>query len=106
MSVPRARILDLMKAQCQLFSTTFNPDGIRTGNKILRERLKGPSVVSYYPRKMFTYRDFMTEFKNLDLFVENEEEADRLEHLAGVKARGKGAPKKKNAPPSANDKKR
>ncbi|KAM7209523.1 Mitochondrial ribosomal subunit S27 domain containing protein [Naviculisporaceae sp. PSN 640] len=100
MSVPRARILDLMKAQCQLFSTTFNPDGIRTGNKILRQRLKGPSVVSYYPRKMVTFRDFQKEFEHLQLFVENDEEADRLEHVAGRKARGKGAPKKKNGPPS------
>ena len=59
-----------------------------------------------------TFRDFQQEFKSLELEVEEEEEADRLEHIAGcvtprpqpctrtltsrsLKARGKGAPKKK-----------
>ncbi|KAK4237647.1 mitochondrial ribosomal subunit S27-domain-containing protein [Achaetomium macrosporum] len=95
MSVPRARLLDLMRARCELFATTFNPEGIRTGNKILRQRLKGPALASYYPRKIMTFRDFQKEFKPLELEVENEEELDRLEHIAALKARGKGAPKKK-----------
>ncbi|KAL2136713.1 hypothetical protein VTI74DRAFT_2124 [Chaetomium olivicolor] len=95
MSVPRARLLDLMRARCELFSTTFNPEGIRTGNKILRQRLKGPSVAAYYPRRIMTFRDFQKTFEPLELEVENNEEEDRLEHIAGRKARGKGAPKKK-----------
>ncbi|KAL2180015.1 mitochondrial 37S ribosomal protein mS33 [Thermothelomyces heterothallicus CBS 202.75] len=95
MSVPRARLLDLMRARCELFSTTFNPDGIRTGNKILRQRLKGPALASYYPRKIVTFRQFQDAFKPLELEVDNEEEIDRLEHIAALKARGKGAPKKK-----------
>ncbi|KAK3315142.1 mitochondrial ribosomal subunit S27-domain-containing protein [Apodospora peruviana] len=105
MSVPRARILDLMKARCQVFGTTFNPDGVRTGNKILRQRLKGPSIVSYYPRRLVTHQDFQKEFANLELTVNNEEEEDRLEHIQGLKSRGKGAPKKKNAPAAFKDKK-
>ncbi|KAL2017803.1 hypothetical protein VTK56DRAFT_1666 [Thermocarpiscus australiensis] len=95
MTVPRARLLDLMKARCELFSTTFNPDGIRTGNKILRQRLKGPALASYYPRKLVTFRDFSKEFATLNLETDNEEEIERLEHIAALKARGKGAPKKK-----------
>ncbi|KAK3946315.1 mitochondrial ribosomal subunit S27-domain-containing protein [Diplogelasinospora grovesii] len=95
MSVPRARMLQLMKAQCQLFSTTFNPDGVRTGNKILRQRLRGPALAAYYPRKLVTIRDLQKEFASLDLFVEDEADEDRLEHIAALKARGKGAPKKK-----------
>ncbi|KAL2185270.1 hypothetical protein L209DRAFT_689885 [Thermothelomyces heterothallicus CBS 203.75] len=82
MSVPRARLLDLMRARCELFSTTFNPDGIRTGNKILRQRLKGPALASYYPRKIVTFRQFQDAFKPLELEVDNEEEIDRLEHIA------------------------
>ncbi|GAB1313042.1 mitochondral 37S ribosomal protein S27 [Madurella fahalii] len=97
MSVPRARLLDLMKARCELFSTTFNPEGIRTGNKILRQKLKGPALASYYPRKLMTFRDFQKEFEPLGLEIENERELDRLEHIAGLKSRGKGAPKKKKS---------
>ncbi|KAK4250132.1 mitochondrial ribosomal subunit S27-domain-containing protein [Corynascus novoguineensis] len=82
MSVPRARLLDLMRARCELFATTFNPEGIRTGNKILRQRLKGPALASYYPRKIVTFRQFQDAFKPLELEVDNEEEIDRLEHIA------------------------
>ncbi|KAK4120817.1 hypothetical protein N657DRAFT_683301 [Parathielavia appendiculata] len=103
MSVPRARLLDLMRARCELFATTFNPEGIRTGNKVLRQRLKGPALASYYPRKVMTFRDFQKEFEPLELEIENEEELDRLEHIAALKARGKGAPKKKR---EANTKKK
>jgi len=99
MSVPRARILDLMKAssalpqpnatfsltdlqvRCQVFSTTYNPEGIRTGNKILRQRLRGPALASYYPRKMSTVQDMIKEFAPYELVVDNEEEDDRLEHI-------------------------
>ncbi|KAL2149474.1 hypothetical protein VTH82DRAFT_8125 [Thermothelomyces myriococcoides] len=103
MSVPRARLLELMKARCELFSTTFNPDGIRTGNKILRQRLKGAALASYYPRKIMTFREFQDAFKPLQLEVDNEEEIERLDHIAALKARGKGAPKKKRKP-NANKK--
>ncbi|EAQ83822.1 hypothetical protein CHGG_10226 [Chaetomium globosum CBS 148.51] len=78
MSVPRARLLALMK----LFSTTYNPEGIRTGNKILRQRLRGPALASYYPRKVMAFRDFQDEFRPLELEVENDDELDRLEHVA------------------------
>ncbi|KAI0484212.1 mitochondrial ribosomal subunit S27-domain-containing protein [Xylariaceae sp. FL0804] len=98
-AVPRARLLDLMKVQCQIFSTTYNPDGIRMGNKILRQRLRGPSLVKYYPPRMPTLIDLQKEFKDYQLLVDNEEEDDRQEHIAGRKSRGKGAPKKKRTKP-------
>ncbi|RDL38215.1 Uncharacterized protein BP5553_02555 [Venustampulla echinocandica] len=94
MAVPRSRILDLMKAQCRIFSHTFNPEGLRLGNKVLRQRLKGPALASYYPRKMATFKDLQKvygpEFETYD-----EAEEDRLEKIKILKARGKGAPKKK-----------
>ncbi|KAK4101016.1 hypothetical protein N658DRAFT_486394 [Parathielavia hyrcaniae] len=95
MSIPRARLLDLMRARCELFATTFNPEGLRTGNKILRQRLKGPALASYYPRKRVTFGQFQKAFAPLELEVEDEKEQDRLEHIAALKARGKGAPKKR-----------
>ncbi|EOO04276.1 putative mitochondral 37s ribosomal protein [Phaeoacremonium minimum UCRPA7] len=105
MAVPRARILDLMKVRCQIFSTTFNPDGVRMGNKILRQRLRGPALAAYYPRKVVTIRDLMKEFApELETFDEDED--DRLENIEALKARGKGAPKKKKGPGDAKDKKK
>lgn len=94
-----------MKVRCQVFSTTFNPEGIRTGNKILRQRLRGPALASYYPRKVSTVRDLQREFKSWELITDDEEQDDRLEHIAGLKARGKGAPKKKKGPPAPTEKK-
>ncbi|KAI5919003.1 mitochondrial ribosomal subunit S27-domain-containing protein [Camillea tinctor] len=80
--VPRARMLDLMKVQCQIFATTYNPDGIRMGNKVLRQRLRGPTLAKYYPPRGPSVND-----------------------LQRVRSRGKGAPKKKRTAPAAPEKK-
>lgn len=112
MSVARSRLVDLMKVQsqnivgasrlltqlalqtqCKIFSTTFNPEGVRTGNKILRQRLRGPALAAYYPRKVVTLNDLRKAYPELQTW--NEKEVDRLESVAITKARGKGAPKKK-----------
>ncbi|KAH9827348.1 putative RSM27 Mitochondrial ribosomal protein, small subunit [Teratosphaeria destructans] len=115
MAVPRQRILDLMKAcfhlvspdalshqltppcqvQCRIFSTVFNPTHQRLGNKILRQRLKGPSLAAYYPRRTVTFRDLKKTYPGFDMYDEVEE--DRLDHITMTKARGKGAPKKKRS---------
>ena len=108
MAVPRARILDLMKVDCsvivrdliltaqaqsRIFSTIFNPTGARLGNKILRQRLKGPSLSTYYPRRVATFRNLQDLYPGFEMYDEVEEE--RLEHITIGKSRGKGAPKKK-----------
>lgn len=95
MSVPRARLLDLMKVQCNVFSTTYNPEGIRMGNKILRQRLKGAALASYYPKRLVTFRDLKNTFAP-ELSVLDWEDVDRLEHLDGLRSRGKGSAKKKD----------
>ncbi|KAG9258084.1 mitochondrial ribosomal subunit S27-domain-containing protein [Emericellopsis atlantica] len=111
MSVPRSRMLDLMKAQCQVFATTYNPDGLRLGNKVLRQRLRGPALASYYPRKVATVK-MMNQMFGMKVpkgTEENEEtgssdrslatwddaEEDRTTYVEELKARGKGNPKKK-----------
>ncbi|KAG8669101.1 hypothetical protein FPOAC2_08417 [Fusarium poae] len=105
MSVPRARILDLMKAQCQVFATSYNPEGIRMGNKILRQRLRGPAMATYYPRKTATIQDLKREF-GPTLATWDEAEEDRFEYIEELKLRGKSAPKKKKGPPAPTGKKR
>ena len=84
-----------VQLECSLFSHMFNPKNARLGNKILRQRLRGPSLAAYYPRKTATIEDIQQEFKKLDLVTWNEKEEDRLEGLQIAKLRGKGAPKKK-----------
>ncbi|KAI7491315.1 hypothetical protein KC351_g34 [Hortaea werneckii] len=93
MSVPRQRVLDLMKVQSRIFSTIFNPAAQRLGNKVLRQRLRGPSLAAYYPRRVATFKDLRALYPNHELYDEDEE--DRLEHIQIAKSRGKGAPKKK-----------
>lgn len=67
----------------------------RLGNKVLRQRLKGPQLVQYYPRKSATIEDVQREFAGMDLLTWNDKEEDRLEDIQIAKMRGKGAPKKK-----------
>ncbi|KAJ9628628.1 hypothetical protein H2203_002530 [Taxawa tesnikishii (nom. ined.)] len=101
MAVPRSRILDLMKAntfsptslQCRIFSTTFNPEGLRMGNKVLRQRLRGPTFAAYYPRRVATFKDLQKAYPDYETY--DDEEEDRVEHVQISKSRGKGAPKKK-----------
>ncbi|MCJ1340392.1 mitochondral 37S ribosomal protein S27 [Bachmanniomyces sp. S44760] len=96
MSVPRSRVLDLMKVQSRIFGTIYNPQGLRTGNKVLRQRLKGPQVAAYYPRRTVTIKDLQKVFwKKFELETWDDDEEDRLDALAVTKQRGKGAPKKK-----------
>ncbi|KAF2142780.1 uncharacterized protein K452DRAFT_307699 [Aplosporella prunicola CBS 121167] len=99
MSVPRNRILALMETQSRIFNTVFNPSGARQGTKILHQRLKGPSVAAYYPRRIGTFGELARlypEWEGLNI-----DEWHREEKIAGLKARGKGAPKKKRTAPEA-----
>lgn len=110
MSVPRSRILDLMRVlrlirasiahltnihqvQCRVFNRTFNPDRLRLGNKILRQRLKGPTLASYYPPRFRVIQELRRAYPDFE--IEDEAEKERLEKLERQKARGKGAPKKR-----------
>lgn len=103
MTVPRTRLLDLAKvclsivpsrsssfadsiplfqAQCRIFAQNYNPDAIRTGNKVLRQRLRGPALASYYPRRTVTFRDLQDAYSPLGLETCNDKEENRLESIA------------------------
>lgn len=60
---------------------------------MLRARLKGPALASYYPRRVATFKDLQNNYPEWQMY--NEKEEDRLEHIQVLKAKGKGAPKKK-----------
>lgn len=72
---------DAPQTRCRIFATTYNPDGVRMGNKILRQRLRGPALAAYYPRKMVDLKDLTKEFGPALEFVD-EDEDDRQESLA------------------------
>lgn len=86
-----------MQTQCNVFGTTFNPERLRLGNKILRQRLKGPALAAYYPRVPATITDMMKDMKKIEPGFETYtyDEEHRLEGIQIAKFRGKGAPKKK-----------
>jgi hypothetical protein len=74
---------DTAQAQCQLFSTTFNPEGLRLGNKVLRKRLLGPTLTAWYPPKLVTHKDMLREFAPYELTVDDQKEDQRRDHIAG-----------------------
>ncbi|KAF3912894.1 hypothetical protein AA313_de0207005 [Arthrobotrys entomopaga] len=82
----------MSQVSCRIFNTTFNPTNERTGNKILRERLKGPTVLEYYPKQQFSMREFVKAFP--DLSITDEKEEIRVQSVEEHKLRGKGKPKK------------
>ena len=56
-----------------IFNTTFNPSNIRTGNKILRQRLKGAALAEYYPPRVVTIRDMRRLWPEMKIPDEDEE---------------------------------
>ncbi|KAI5787182.1 mitochondrial ribosomal subunit S27-domain-containing protein [Geopyxis carbonaria] len=101
---PRERLLALAKLSASIFSTTFNPTAARTGNKILRQRLKGPAIVDYYPKRVATIKDMRKMWPKMDF--PDEDEDQRVISIEKAKIRGKGAPKKIRVKPEAKGKKK
>ncbi|KAF2265464.1 hypothetical protein CC78DRAFT_185110 [Lojkania enalia] len=93
MAVPRSRVLDLMKRQCYVFRTTYNPERLRMGTRILRERLKGTAVAEYYPPRIGTIKQLRSLYPQYE--IEDEKEEEWLEHMQIARSRGKQPPKKK-----------
>ncbi|KAJ5556914.1 hypothetical protein N7504_010539 [Penicillium tannophilum] len=91
----QGRLLDLVKSQCRIFSLNFNPQRLRLGNKILRQRLRGPALAAWYPKQEVSFRDLQNTYKPLGLTTFDEAEDDREEAIQIAKLRGKGRPKKK-----------
>ncbi|CAG8939144.1 unnamed protein product [Penicillium salamii] len=91
----QSRIWDLVKSQCRIFSLNYNPDRLRLGNKVLRQRLRGPTLASWYPKQTVSFRQLQNSYKQFGLTTFDEAEDDREEAIQVAKMRGKGRPKKK-----------
>ncbi|KAH9477872.1 Mitochondrial 37S ribosomal protein S27 [Psilocybe cubensis] len=91
-SVPPSRLQALTKLRCSIFQTTYNPDSLRTGAKYLRARLRGPSLVGYYPERV-NISQIVRSYRNRLEMVDDDEE-ERLQDVIERRRRGKGAPPK------------
>jgi small subunit ribosomal protein S33 len=90
-SVAPSRLAALTRLRSVIFQTSYNPTSQRTGAKYLKRRLRGPSMIDYYPQQL-SISAINKEFKGLNLIDEDEEQ--RLQDVEDKKKRGKGAPKK------------
>ncbi|KAH7106187.1 mitochondrial ribosomal subunit S27-domain-containing protein [Auriculariales sp. MPI-PUGE-AT-0066] len=89
-----ARINQMLRLRASIFQTAFNPTNARTGAKYLKRRLRGPSMLQYYPKAppSVTQLKRMTDGL-LDGLVDEKEE-QRVKDVEAKKARGKGTPRK------------
>lgn len=90
-SVAPSRLAALARIRSTIFQSSYNPTSQRTGAKYLKRRLRGPSMIEYYPNQL-SIAALNQEFPGLDLV--DEYEAQRLQDVVDKKKRGKGAPKK------------
>lgn len=97
---PSSSGVSALKAlQCKVFGTTYNPTQARTGAKVLRQRLQGPSMLAYYPptvnlRAIEKLAPGLGRLKDVRE-IQREKDVERKKML------GKGPPKKgKSAPRS------
>ena len=89
--IPPSRLASLTKLRCAIFQTSYNPSSIRTGAKYLKRRLRGPSMISYYPDE-FNINKIIKDYPELEMV--NDDEEERLVDVAERRRRGKGAPRK------------
>lgn len=90
-AVVPSRLAALNRLRCEIFQTSYNPTSVRTGAKYLRARLRGPSMVQYYPEELTVakFNRMPGAFK-----IQDWAEYQRLADVEEKKRRGKGAPKK------------
>lgn len=86
-----SQLAALTRTRCSIFQTAYNPTSARTGAKYLRARLRGPSMVRYYPPEA-NIAKVIRQWPELEM--RNYAEEERLQDVEDRKKRGKGAPKK------------
>lgn len=90
-TIAPARLAALTQLRCSVFQTSYNPTSVRTGAKYLKARLRGPSMIKYYPPTLSISQMIR---KSPEMGLVDLGEQQRLKDVEDKKARGKGAPKK------------
>jgi small subunit ribosomal protein S33 len=62
-----ARLAALTQLRSQIFGTTYNPTSARTGSKILKQRLRGPTMLRYYGQTLSGFAKLNSQVPNLHL---------------------------------------
>lgn len=62
-----ARLQALNQLRTEIFGTTFNPLSLRTGSKVLKARLRGPSMLRYYGERYSGWAKLNAQVPGLDL---------------------------------------
>jgi small subunit ribosomal protein S33 len=94
LNAPKARLLELMKLRASIFKTTFNPENVRTGARVLRKQLRGEAIKNYYyPSKQLPKPSVLNKIFP-DLHTVDPKEFARLQKVANQRRKGKGPPKK------------
>ncbi|GAA5931789.1 mitochondrial 37S ribosomal protein mS33 RSM27 [Sporobolomyces koalae] len=89
---PSQRLQQLVKLRSEVFGTTYNPESLRTGSKILKARLRGPAMLRYYGQRFTGFAGLQKAIPGLQLRDIHEE--TRLADLEAMRKRGKVKPKK------------
>ncbi|GAA5848431.1 hypothetical protein JCM8547_004512 [Rhodosporidiobolus lusitaniae] len=89
---PASRLQQLVKLRSEIFGTTYNPDSLRTGSKILKARLRGPAMLNYYGQRFSGWAGLNKAISGLELRDVVEEQ--RLLDIETLRKRGKVKPKK------------
>ncbi|ORY01869.1 hypothetical protein K493DRAFT_255322 [Basidiobolus meristosporus CBS 931.73] len=87
-----SRLQEVLKLSSEIFGNVYNPTGARIGTSVLKQRLKGPTVSSYYPQPGPKLSTITKAFPELNLI--DYDAVERREEISRKKRRGKGAPKK------------
>ncbi|EKM56110.1 uncharacterized protein PHACADRAFT_257185 [Phanerochaete carnosa HHB-10118-sp] len=90
-SVLPSRLAAVTRLRCSIFQTAYNPLSVRTGAKYLRARLRGPSMMNYYP-EVIAVPNIKKEYPDWEILDLAEQQ--RLEDVEDRKSRGKGTPRK------------
>jgi small subunit ribosomal protein S33 len=83
-----ARLQQLTKLRSQVFETTYNPESLRIGSKVLKARLRGPAMLRYYGERISGWAGLNAAVPNLEL--KDVAEETRLIDLETRRKRGKG----------------
>lgn len=62
-----ARLQALTKLRTEVFGTTYNPDSLRIGSKVLKARLRGPAMLRYYGERISGWAGLNAAVPNLEL---------------------------------------
>lgn len=94
MATVQPRLLkSLERLRCSTFQSSFNPASKRNGAKFLQPRLRGPSMVEYYPpREEMSIGKLNKVYPGWNLV--DVHEVRRNISIQEHKNRGKGAPRK------------